>query len=534
MVINFVDKTMERTYKTEEKTSSSDKKVNKSGAHRKNAVAACQIDLSCLNVPLEKDGLDGVPLKRSLSERRKKTDRQGSAESADTNERPYTEKLRRKFKSFSNKADLDTLGACGGIDKAYDEEKTKTCNVRSRSVSNLKEEVIVAVDFVRKISRSDNEILIQNEVDIRKQTTIPNKDLEWDNMVRRTHERRSKSEVVNPLEVFLTREETEGVKKKVNTIQIKSSSEDLIDKIMQDMYKETDLELLSLELFDSLLNIDKVEFQRSSSFGVANDYKHERQRQWYTKPVFKHSVSIEDKQSDEGADYLDENQEMKRDIVKQKKRVSQHRAVNDRSDKQSDQRRRKEDKRETSKRRRGYDGLRRKSRSQEQLRGINEEFLRVLHDSTIQRYHQDDEGFSGGSSAEDILTGYAKDKIQKARRKIFAENSMDSIDEYAESPPLSPRMGKDKHVFAPPAQAKTEKKRKISTGKKIIEKIKTEISRKISGGEKAPNGEKWHDKIKREKSFERLRNKKREIDKKFQKWIDFVVCLHVSRLPSCV
>ena len=524
--MNFLIKRLERSEKAEEKASASDKKVKKSGAQRKNAVASCQLDLSSLNVPLEKHGFEG-PLKRASSEKRKKTDRQRSAESAVPNERPYTEKLRRKFKSFSNRADLDTLGACGGKDDAYDDDETKINSIRSRSVSNLKEEVVVAVDIVRKISRSDKEILIQNEVDIRKQTTIPSKELESDNIdQRRLRERRTKSDVVNPFEVLLTREETEGSKRKVNTIQIKSSSEDLIEKLMHDMYRETDLELLSLELFESILNNDKEEFHRSSSFGVASDYKRERQRSWYTKPV--HSTSNEEKQSDEGTDYRDENQGVKRDhSVKQKKRVYQQMSLNERSHKSSDKLKNQEDKGEAYMRS-GYRRLRRKSRSHEQLLGINEEFLRVLHESAVQRYHQDDEGFSGGSSTEDILSAYPKDKLQKARRKAFAQTSMDSIDEHAESPPHSPRIVKDKSFFATSAQAKTERKRKISTGKKILDKIKTEISRKISGGEKAPNGEKWHDKIKRERSFEKLRNKKREIDKKFQKWIDFVVCLHVS------
>ena len=518
---------MERKEKSEEKKTSSDKKGKKSGAHRKNAVAACQVDLSCLNVPPEVDGYGRGGLKRSSSERRTKTDRQGLGEGAVPKGRPCTEKLRRKFKSSSNKPDLDSLGVYAGIDNTYEQNQSKTSEAKSKSVTNLKEEVIIAVDVVKKVSRSDKEIVIHNEVDIRKQTRIPNQDSELDNIIHKTDIRRSKSEVVNPLEVFLTQEDTERVKKKVDTIQIRSSSEDLIDEIMQDMYKQIDIELLQLDLFDSHLNVDKVEFQRSSSFGVANDFK-QRHGQWFTKPVFKQSFSSEEKLSDQGVENLDDIKETTREIfVKEKRKVFQQRLVSDRSRKQSEQGKVKEDIKQASTSR-GNEDLRRKSRSQEHLRRINEEFQRVLQESASQRYRQDDDGCSG-SSAEDILHSYPKgDKILKARRKGFAQNSMDSIDEHVESPPSSPRMATKKDFLTSPAKSKTEKKRKISTGKKIIDKIKTEITRKISGGEKAPNGEEWHDKIKREKSFEKLRNKKREIDKKFQKWIDFVVCLHVS------
>lgn len=521
--------TSDKKEKLARKISDSDKKGKKAGAQRKNAVATGPLDLSSLNVPLAYSKDDECGLRRSNSEGKKCIGRKYLGEGAIPKIRPHTERLKRKFKSTPNKPDLESLSyrSCKISDSRTEARKSKTTEAKPESPTNTKEELIVAVDVVRKISRGDKEIHIHEEVDIRKQTRIPNSDS--NETIYETVERRSKSETVNPMSLLLKGVGNEGVKKEGESVTIKSTSEEFVDKLMLDMYKKIDLEhFLHVDPFESQLDMSEDGIYRSSSFGVANDYNLcDKSNKWFSKPVFKQSFSSEETLNDQVKNNFEELIKTRREVlVKQKRQTFKQRSASDkgRKNSNSDKAKRLAGKSSHGK---GFDTFRRKSKSEELIQETNKEFLHVLQQGAGQSmYHED--GICSGSSSEEILTTCTKtEKSQKVGKKLFAQKSMNSIEENVETPPGSPVTGIGKDCLFQD-KLKNEKKRKISTGKKIIDKIKNEIVRKTSSGEKAPNGEKWHDKIKREKSFEKLKNKKREIDRKFQKWIEYVICLHVS------
>ena len=491
----------------EEKSKAAGKK-KKHSAQRKNAIIMPgPIDLSSLSVPPEESGPRRASnLKRTKSDSRPRPNINISGQGAIPKIRPNTEKIQRKFKSTSSKPDFDA--------HVTDREASQNHPVR-RSISEATpltrgdNEIIVEVEIVKKVNRSDKDIHIYKEVDVRKLRRLPQEESDSDQIIDETIVRKSRSEVVNPISGHLKSLSREQAKRSTNITHIKSNSEAFINEVMHDMYKRADLEQLSFHgLFDSELNLFDDEIHRSNSFNVMPDFNTDKESSWFSNPRCRRTFSNESIANELEDEKFEEVFSTRKIIVKQRRKNSQ-RPLSERLRRKSRTEKLKQESGIP-----GYSRMRRKSKSEELFQGINEKFMQTLQLGSNKDYYYDDGNYS---SSEDLLSNHPK--RNQRNRELFSQGSMNSIEENFETPPMSPL---PKEVFTFPDKPKTEKKRKVSTGRKIIDKIKNEIVRKISCGEKNPG------KIKREKSIEKLR-KKYEIDRNFQKWIDHVICIHVSK-----
>ena len=482
----------------------------KSRAQRKVAVTTGPYDASSLCVTLEPPDGQQYELKRANSVSRGKPGR--SSEGSDPEKRPHTEKLRRKFKSTPAKPDLEELVSYASADALSEMEPEVNLLARAKSDSKLsekkEEKITVALEVVKTVKKKGSKIHIYQEYDFQKQTRFPRQDCKSDNIIDKNSVRRTKSEVVNPMGLHLKIEERERIIKKNSDANIRFNTEAIIQEKIPFMCKGVDEDGSFLsDVFNSLLNSEDDTIHRSGSFGIKLNSKTRKETLRLTESSFRQSLSSEDIVNEFDDDVFEQLVKIK-EIIKQKRKRFQ-RSVSDKVRKNS-----KLDKAKKDENPRVNERLRRKSKSEELFQGINEDFIQMIKKNSGRNSHQDEESCS---SSEDLHFPEVE-RSQKRGMRMFSENSMDSIEEYVETPPGSPL----RSFFGIMDKPKNEKKRKISTGKKIIDKI-SELCRKTSTSEQCP------DKMKREKSFEKLKSKKHDLDKMFQKWLDHVICIHVKK-----
>ena len=462
-----------------EKTKSETKR-KKSKPLRKNAIAMTEpLDMSGLHLTVEESTKKKTTIKRT------KSDCGLKPEYVETTERgaipkkgSHTEKLHRKFKVISSKSDIETDDGSPGLGKetTYQRQRTVTRTMpEATPLPKGSDETVVEIEIHKTVNRIDKDVQLYEDIDVRIQ---------------------------------------DNVKVRRDMTSIKSNSDVVMNELMADVYKKTNMEKLSfLDPFDSSLNIFDDEIHRSNSFNVTSDLRHHKDIEHSSIPRLGRAYSNASAMTIED-DRFEEIISTKEIIVK--------RRIHPQSEKLS--RKSRCDQLEVEADFHSeipQNRMRRKSKSEELVQGSHEKFLQALQLGSNRDDCSDEGNFS---SSEDLLnTPQWHDRKWKSKELLFSQSSMNSIEENFETPPSTPSFNTTKEggLFFD-KKSKTDQKRKISTGKKIIDKIKNEIVRKISCGEKNPS------KMKREKSFERLRKHICEVDKNFQKWIDHVRRIHVS------
>ena len=477
-------------------------------AQRKLATTAPgPFDISTLGLTAEKLEHKVIGLRTSTADGRPNPNSYG--EGAIPKRRPSTETLHRKSKSTSGYPDLEMLQKYASSEiRTKQKQETLTETISDNPKLFKKEEkILVEMEAVATVKRTDKKIEIHKEFDFRKRIWIPNEETDTESITD-MNIARSQSESDDLTGVYEKGQDAKTKKVNTNTGNLRSNRESFVKEMMQDICKWTDLESLIFHgLFDSQLNLDDDIRIRSSSFGVIHDFnKIDKKNCWITKPSFMRTHS-NDRALQELRNDKSEQVIGKSGLVSQKRKRFQ-RSV---SDKPSINPKPVKIKEKNSTDLNLFGRLIEKSKSEQLFQGLKEKsFLHLLRSSVSQEEES-------CSSSEDLLSNHPKSN-QKLRQTRFSQASMDSIEENAESPLGSPTSKVVDFVFD--QKTKPEKDRKVSTNKTIMDKIKSETNRKNTSAEKN------HHKIKRETSVEKLKNKKHDIDKKFQTWINHVMGIH--------